>query len=279
MKEMELGISSLGYIVEYGLSKKYDNLPDLVYKASEDCLEFAEKNGIKTVELVLEPPDVIYGENQQDFIDLVNSYSLERQVHGPFIDVNLCSHNTIISNASVESYSTAVQFCNRIDVNLLTIHPGLGNFLINSIREHNKVQLTNSIYKLLDTAKNLPISICLENMPQNCNIMLDEKDIEATFQKINRPDVFITYDTSHFFTCDGDVKVLWNKFHKKIKNIHIVDNSSKTSDKHPPLGTGNVDFHEIFEVIKSYSYTGSLIIELSTAKDLAQSINFLNRFL
>ncbi|MHA1931699.1 MAG: sugar phosphate isomerase/epimerase family protein [Promethearchaeota archaeon] len=279
MKGMELGISSLGYIIEYGLSNRYDSLTDLVYRASEDCLEFAEKNDIITVELVLEPPAVLYNEKQQDFIDLINSFSLKRQVHGPFIDVNLCTHNTIISNASVESYSTAVQFCDKIDANLLTIHPGLGNFLINSIRDHNKVQLTNSICKLLDSTKNLQVSICLENMPQNCNIMLDENDIEATFRKINRSDVFFTYDTSHFFTCDGDVKILWDKFHKIIKNVHIVDNSSKTSDKHPPLGTGKVNFHEIFEVIKTYDYTGSLIIELSTAKDLAQSIKFLNRFL
>ncbi len=275
---MELGISVLGYIIEYGLSQKYESLTDLVYKASVDCLNFAEINNIKTVELVLEPPEVLYNERLHEFIDLVNSYSLNKQVHGPFIDVNLCTHNIVISSASVDASSDAAQFCNKIDANLLTIHPGLGNFLINSIRDYNKVQLAHSMYKLLDTVKDLQISICLENMPQNCLIMLDENDIEDTFLKINRSDVFFTYDTSHFFTCDGDVRILWEKFHKKIKNVHIVDNASKISDKHPPLGTGKVNFPEIFEVIQSYSYKGSLIIELSTAKDLAQSIKFLNRF-
>ena len=77
---MKLGISSLGYIIEYGLSNKYESLTELVYEASEDCLDFAEKNDIKTVELVLEPPEVLHNERQHDFIDLVNSYSLERQV-------------------------------------------------------------------------------------------------------------------------------------------------------------------------------------------------------
>jgi sugar phosphate isomerase/epimerase len=203
---------------------------------------------------------------------------MKKQVHGPFIDVNLCTHNTIISNASVDSCSKAAKFCDMIDANFLTIHPGLGNFLINSIMDHNKVQLKKSIYKLLDTIKNLQVNICLENMPQNCYIMSDENDIDATLQKINRSDVFLTYDSSHFFTCDGDVKMLWEKFHRIIKNIHIVDNSSKTSDKHPPLGTGKVNFQEIFEVIKTFNYKGSLIIELSTAKDLTDSIIFINRF-
>ncbi|MHA2036198.1 MAG: sugar phosphate isomerase/epimerase family protein [Promethearchaeota archaeon] len=276
---MEFGISVLGYIIEYGLNHKYESLTDLVYKASEDCLNFAERNDIKTVELVLEPPDVLYNERLHDFIDLINSYSLNKQVHGPFINVNLCTHNIVISNASVDVYSDAAQFCDKIDAKLLTIHPGLGNFLINSIRDYNKVQLANSIYKLLDLIKNLQISICLENMTKNCLIMLDENDIEITFLKINRSDVFFTYDTSHFFTCDGDVRILWEKFHKKIKNVHVVDNTNKDSDNHPPLGTGKVNFPEIFEVIQSYNYNGSLIIELSTTKDLVQSVEFLKRFL
>jgi sugar phosphate isomerase/epimerase len=276
---MELGISSLGYIIEYGLSNSYESLSDLVYKASEDCLDFAETNDIKTVELVLDPPEVTYSERKQEFIDLVKSYSMKKQVHAPFIDVNLCTHNTIISNASVESCSKAAHFCVEIGSNLLTIHPGLANFLINSIRDYNKVELSNSIHKLLNTTNHLNVSICLENMPQNCNIMLNENDIEDTFSKINRSDVFFTYDTSHFFTCDGNEKILWEKFHKIIKNIHIVDNSSKSSDKHPPLGTGKVNFRKIFDLIKTYDYEGSLIIELSTAKDLKNSIKFLSRFL
>jgi sugar phosphate isomerase/epimerase len=276
---LELGISSLGYIIEYGLSNNFESLSDLVYKSSEDCLNFAETNDIKTVELVLDPPEVIYSERRLEFIDLVKSFSLKKQVHAPFIDVNLCSHNPIISNASVESCTKAADFCKEIDSKLLTIHPGLANFLINSIREYNKAVLTNSIHKLLDIAKALGINICLENMPQNFYIMLNESDIEETFSKINRSDLFLTYDTSHFFTCDGNVKVLWEKLHKIIKNIHIVDNDSKTSDKHPPLGTGKVNFSEIFDILKTFDYKGSIVIELSTAKDLQNSIEFLNRYL
>ena len=75
------------------------------------------------------------------------------------------------------------------------------------------------------------------------------------------------------------MRKLWNKLHKIIKNVHIVDNFSKTSDTHPPLGSGKVNFPEIFEVIKSYNYQGPLIIELSSAKDLSQSLAFITKFL
>ncbi|MBY8990085.1 MAG: sugar phosphate isomerase/epimerase [Candidatus Lokiarchaeota archaeon] len=276
---MELGISSLGFIIEYGLSNKYEDLADLVLKASEDCLIFAENNNIETVELVLDPPEVIKEEHKTRFINLVNSFSLKKQIHGPFIDVNLCTHNDIISNASVESYLKTIKICREIGVNLLTIHPGLANFLINSIREYNKNKLAQSIQKLLSSMNTSDVRICLENMPKNCHIMLDENDIKNTLSKINRKDLYITYDTSHFYTCDGDINKLWDYFDKIIKNVHIVDNFSKDSDTHPPLGTGKVNFHEIFQVMNNHNYQGPIIIELSTAKDLAQSINFINKFL
>ncbi|MFW9875661.1 MAG: sugar phosphate isomerase/epimerase family protein [Candidatus Thorarchaeota archaeon] len=276
---MELGISSLGYIIEYGLSKNYENLIDLVLKASDDCLNFAENNDIPVVELVLDPPNVIKDENKQKFICLVNDYSLKKQIHGPFIDVNLCSHNDIISNASVESYLETAMICEDMKVNLLTIHPGLANFLINSIRDHNKIQLAKSIRKLLNLMKKSDVTLCLENMPKNTHIMLDENDIKDTFSKIEQKNLYITYDTSHFFTCDGDVNILWDYFGEIIKNVHIVENFSKTSDTHPPLGTGKVNFPEIFEVMKNHDYQGPIIIELSTAKYLPESINFINKFL
>ncbi|MFX1428283.1 MAG: sugar phosphate isomerase/epimerase family protein, partial [Promethearchaeota archaeon] len=252
---------------------------DLVLMASEDCLKFAEENDIEIVELVLDPPEIIKDEYKQQFINLVNKFSLTKQIHGPFIDVNLCTHNNFISNASVEVYKKTTEICTEIGADLLTIHPGLANFLINSIREYNKIQLAHSIKSLLNSTKDANVNVCLENMPRNTFMMLDENDIKDVFTKIGRKDLYFTYDTSHFFTCDGNVNVLWEYFHKITKNVHLVENFSKTSDTHPALGTGKINFHEIFEIMRSYDYQGPLIIELSTVKDLPQSINFINKFL
>ena len=40
-----------------------------------------------------------------------------------------------------------------------------------------------------------------------------------------------------------------------------------------------IEVPEIIEVMKNYNYQGPIIIELSTAKDLDQSINFIYKFL
>ncbi|NVM36017.1 MAG: TIM barrel protein, partial [Candidatus Lokiarchaeota archaeon] len=163
---MELGISTLGHIIEIGLNGKFKNLFELQLKASEECLNFAEHFEINIIELVIDPPDVFNHENRQKFIDLVNSYSLEKQVHGPFIDINLSSHNNRISEASIESYIESVKLCNDIGAKMMTIHPGFANFLLPSIREFNRSQLKRAIFRLLDYAMNENLMICLENMPQ-----------------------------------------------------------------------------------------------------------------
>ena len=276
---MELGISSLGNIIDYGLNIEYDDIPNMLYHATDECLTFAEENGISLVELVIDPQDLYTEAKKQDFIDLVNSYSLEKQIHGPFIDVNLCSHNSIISQASVEAYIEAAGLCKRINVELMTIHPGLANFLLESIRSYNTKQLSTALKTLLDYTSNLNLTICLENMPKNTHIMLDQDNIDEVLNSIGRSDLFLTYDTSHFYTNDGDVNILWERYHKIIRNVHLVENFTTDSDTHPNLGSGKVNFKEILDVINSYGYKGALVIELSSNKNLQESIDYINQIL
>ena len=276
---INLGISSLGFLIELGLLNKYDNLFDLLYYSTKTCLETAEEKKIKIVELVMDPPEILNKINKTKFIELVNSYSIKKQVHGPFVDVSLCSHNKIISEASIKAYIETMKICKSINSKMMTIHPGLINFLNPSMRKHNIEQLKHAIHQLLDFSSSMKIRICLENMPKQTGIMLDENNIEDIFSIINDAELFLTYDTSHFYTVDGNVEILWKKFHDKIKNIHLVDNFSKESDTHPQLGKGKINFKEIFYTIQKYNYKGPLIIELSSIKDLENSLNYINKIL
>jgi sugar phosphate isomerase/epimerase len=276
---MELGISSLGNIIDSGLNNKYTSIFNMYYHSTEECLKFAEENEISIVELVLDPQNIFTDTNRQEFIELLNSYPIKKQVHGPFIDVNLCSHNDIISKASTEAYIETAKFCKEINVDVMTIHPGLANFLLKFIRDYNSIQLGRAINSLLDFTIDLNLTICLENMPKNTHIMLDQNNIADIVNSIGRRDLFLTYDTSHFYTNDGDVNFLWEQHHKMIKNVHLVENFTTDSDTHPPLGSGKIDFKRIIETIRNYQYKGALIIELSSNEDLSNSIDYINKFM
>ena len=276
---MELGISSLGNIIENALSNKFTNISNMFYHSTEECFKFAEENGITVVEIVVDPQDMFLGEMKQAYLELFKSYSMVKQVHGPFIDVNLCSHNKGISQASIDAYLETSQFCREFQAKILTIHPGLANFMLKSLRDYNRIQLAKAINIILDMTKNLDISICLENMPKNTHIMLDQDNIKENLNSINRKELFLTYDTSHFYTNNGDVNLLWERYHKIIKNVHLVENFTTESDTHPQLGSGKIDFKHILEIIERYEYKGALIIELSSEEGLEQSINYISKFL
>ncbi|MFX0075481.1 MAG: sugar phosphate isomerase/epimerase family protein [Candidatus Hermodarchaeota archaeon] len=276
---MELGISSLGNIIDYGLNSKYNEIHNMIYNATDECLKFAEEHEIEVVEIVVDPQDLYSEAKREEFISLVNSYSLTKQLHGPFIDVNLCSHNNLISQASVDAYKTTAELCKRIGVDILTIHPGLGNFLLESLRGYNTEQLSRALSILLDYTKNLNLTICLENMTKNTHIMLDQDNIAQILSSIGRTDLFLTYDTSHFYTNHGNVDVLWERFHKIIKNVHLVENYTSNSDTHPSLGSGKVNFKAILDIIRNYRYDGALIIELSSNKELKKSIDYIKKLL
>lgn len=276
---MELGISSLGHIIDHGLNRKYKDITNLFYQSTEECLNFAEEKGICVVEIVVDPQDLFTDTKRQEYIDLLCSYSIKKQIHGPFIDVNLCSHNDLISKASIEAYMETAKLCKEFNVDLMTIHPGLANFLLPSIRDYNRKQLSGAIHVLLEFTQKLNLTICLENMPKNTHIMLDQDNIEEIFSSINRLDLYLTYDTSHFYTNNGDVNLLWERNHKIIKNVHLVENFTSDSDTHPPLGSGKVDFKGILETIRDYQYKGALIVELSSNKDLDNSLDYINKLL
>jgi sugar phosphate isomerase/epimerase len=157
----------------------------------------------------------------------------------------------------------------------MVVHPGFSG-----LGTRAKKRLVSSVDKLLNATIDYGVKICLENMPNfQMNLFLDEDEIEFFLSKLNRSDLCITYDTSHLWTNDGNVGVFWERFHERIKNVHIVENFDKNSDTHPDLGTGKVNFPKIIDIIRGYGYKGALVIELASAKNLLKSIQFIKQIL
>jgi sugar phosphate isomerase/epimerase len=275
---MNLGLSSLGHLNDRKIDKKYDKKIDLLIDATKACLEFCEENDVNICEILFDPPDITSLENQLKFIDMCSNFSIKKQLHGPYIDTNLSSHNHWSAKAAIETYTEAAKISRAIGSRIYTIHPGSSKFMFNENKVFVMDQLVSSTTSLLDAIADLRLTTCIENMQKKTGILLDLGEITSFFTKINREDIFFTWDTSHSWTCDINIQELWEKWHSVIKNIHIVDNTIKTSDIHPALGTGKINFKEIIELLDSYNYTGSLIIELGTATDSIKSIEYINKF-
>ncbi len=277
---MKLGISSLGHLVDKALRGKAKTMIDLLITSTEACFKFAEKNNIKEVEVILDPPEIYSSQNRRRFVDLCNSYSsINKQIHAPFTDLSICSFNINISRASVKSCIDATEICEEIGAKVIVVHPGIGHYLINTIREHNKKQLIRAVNELLDATAKFDVMVCIENMPQDAYMLANERDVEEFLTNLNRDDIFLTFDTSHAWTCDMNNEIYWEKFHDIVKNVHLADNVNKETDLHPALGSGKIDFQQIINLVKKYKYTGNLIVEIITGRALKKSIAHIRQFL
>lgn len=280
MSVIELGISSMGHIFDCIRSNEFNNLIDILLESIKASLEYAEQKNLSVCELMLEPPEIFSSENQQKIIDICNSYSIKKQIHAPFIDLKMCSYNQRISKASMESCVEAAKICDQIDSEILVIHPGTvfgGKFF----RMISNEKLIERVKDLLNVVTQMypNLKICIENMPKRTNYFISVEEIEIFLNDLNRENIFLIWDTSHSWTCDVNLEDFWEKFHKIIKNIHLADNDNKESDMHPTLGSGKVNFPEIFDLIKKYNYNNSLIVEISSAQDLSNSLEYVKKLL
>ena len=275
---MELGIGSIAFIYDSINNGKFSNSIDLLLNSIEKTFTFAEQNNLRMCELIVDPPEILIGENTQEFIDLCNSYpSIEKQLHAPYADLSLCTHNPWILNASIECYAHIAEICRKINAKVYTVHPGDAKFLHHS---YNGVRnrLINSVNILLDKIKNDNLITCLENMPKMMGFFLNYQEIDKFFSEVKRNDIYFTWDTGHSASCDDNIEKLWEKIHTKIKNIHLADDLGNFSDTHPTLGEGNVNFKKVFDLIEKYNYNGALIMELHKVEELSNSIEYIRKY-
>ena len=193
---MELGISTLGHNIEYGMVNrdKYKDLIDLFLDSTQACLKLSEDQGFKVCEIIIESPDIFKDDIRTKFIEICNSFAITKQVHGPFIDMGLCSHNNAISMASVQSYIDAAELTNEIGAKVFTIHPGVANFLINALHGYNRKQLMKAVHLLLDKLTDLDLIVCIENMPNTCHILGTDKNMIEFFEDMQRRGIALSRD-------------------------------------------------------------------------------------
>jgi len=276
---MELGLGSIAFIYDSINSGEFNNSDELLLNSIERTFDFAEKNDINVCELILDPPEILISENRQKFIDLCKSYpSIKKQFHAPYAYLSLSTHNPWILDATIECYAYSAEICKEIRAQVFTIHPGDAKFLHHS---YNRIKnrLIDSINDLMEKIKDLNIITCLENMPQIAGFFLNHKEINRFFTEINRNDIYFAWDTGHTYSCEDQIDLIWEKLHSRMKNIHLVEFFENTSDIHPTLGKGKVNFDKIFELANLYDYKGALIMELHKVEDLPESIEFIRHFI
>ncbi len=276
---MKLGISSLSHIISTSSTFQGKSLHNILLEATRACLEFSETQQLDVCELVIDPVTTLESTNMDQFIEACKEFAIPKQIHAALIDVSLCSNNPMISDATLHTFKNNVDLANALDAKTITIHPGVANIPIPVMQENNYLTLLHQLKKLLMYSKGKGVKICLENMDPKAGLCRNDQELYKLYQDIKDPTLWFTYDTSHLWMNSYEYSRFIDTLQPYIGNVHIADNADKKVDQHPCIGSGNVPFPEILDLLKTHKYSESLVIELMDISGLEKSIEYIQKIL
>jgi sugar phosphate isomerase/epimerase len=230
----------------------------------EDILPFLEDINVDYCEIINEYPL----NNVQS--EIFESYSIKTTFHSPISDMNLASPNESIRNASIEQVKKSINLANKLNANIVVVHPGQVPFLARIFQEKVIENNFNSLNECANYAHEMGIELCVENMPDMEGYLF--KDINHLNNLVEELGVFMTLDVGHAhnmgFSTDEMIKS------KHLKHIHLSDNDG-SFDNHEALGKGTIDFDNLLKNLNKIKYSGVLTIEVKNKAEILESLKFL----
>jgi sugar phosphate isomerase/epimerase len=246
-----------------------------------DFLDFATELEVELVEIKMDEPYLLSALSQTEYRktiqDIVKSFDFKYSVHAPYIDVNLCSINPTLREASEKAISKSIVFAADIDSRLVVSHVGrLSRDYPQKIITQSLKNATQCLRSLTNASKNYGIVFAIENDHKSNDQILAGYPEQLMFL-IEETGCTFTLDVGHANTLTK-IETFIETLAEHIVNIHLHDNNGK-QDTHLSLGKGNIDFSAVLANLRKIEYKGPLIAEVHSSSGLRESITLLRRAL
>ncbi|WP_455644671.1 sugar phosphate isomerase/epimerase family protein [Methanosphaera sp.] len=230
-----------------------------------DVLEFITKQKLEYLEIVEEYP---YDKLTSDDF---SAYDVGLSIHSPMSDINIASHVDKIRDTSIEVITKSFKTANELGANRVVVHPGTIPTMALKYPEKILDYNTESLTKLQKAADDYGVMMCVENMPLYDRMLYS--NIEVLFDFIdNQLHSGITMDVGHAHTSAFSEEEMFKS--DNIHHVHLSDNDG-SYDMHHPLGTHNIDFPKIFDILKEKKYDGICVMEIYSVQGVLKSIDYL----
>ncbi|OED29675.1 sugar phosphate isomerase/epimerase [Methanosphaera sp. WGK6] len=230
-----------------------------------DVLEFITKQNLEYLEIVEEYP---YDNLTNDDF---SAYDVGLSIHSPMSDVNIASHVDKIRDISIEVITNSFKTANKLGATRVVVHPGTIPTMALKYPEKILDYNTASLTKLQKAAEEYGIMMCVENMPLYDRMLYQNIDVLFDFVD-NQLHSGITMDVGHAHTSAFSEEEMFKS--DNIHHVHLSDNDG-SSDMHHPLGTHDINFPKIFDILKQKKYDDICVIEVYSVQGVLKSIDYL----
>ena len=210
-----------------------------------DCIEFildhykSEKNPLLNSNGLEEIKKIVQASGVK-VLSICADYFMQAPIHSnnfTIVDKSLAILDKLIKNASQIRASDIVLPC--VDQSSLKNKKDIDIFV-------------NNIKSIVKTAESAGINICLETD-------LEPKVFANMLDSIGSKNVTVNYDIGNSAALGYDPIEEFRAYGHKISDLHIKDRL--LGGRSVPLGTGNVNFSKIFDLLSKYEYQGIIIFQ------------------
>ncbi|OGP56976.1 MAG: sugar phosphate isomerase [Deltaproteobacteria bacterium RBG_13_49_15] len=220
--------------------------------------------GFDYLELTMDPPGAHYSvirKQEKEIRNALDGHGLDLVCHLPTF-VHTADLADGIREASVQEVLESLRAAARLNPKKIVLHPGYIGGLGPFVMDQAMALAKESLGRIIDQARNLGFSICIENMFPKYPGWTEPDDFLSILDEF--PSLMLTLDIGHAnIGSKREKRVLdfIQTFKNRIGHIHASDNFGK-EDSHLPIGAGNIDFARAAKALKKIGYNGTITLEV-----------------
>lgn len=215
----------------------------------------SQKNGVKNVEIFLEPLDEKYHEDCLNLINELNREGYSFSFHGPFRMTNIANNEDInMVRDSLQSYKEAIDICKDYQGEFLVLH---SNEHVYNREEAIRLSIEN-LKLLVDYCLEKGVIPAIENVGVNKNMIFGESEFINLCGSFPKAAVLI--DVGHAIANGWNIEKVVSTLGNRIIAYHLHNNDG-VADLHKPMNYGVYDFNGFVRLYKKYTPRAKLILE------------------
>lgn len=215
------------------------------YKMLLDRLDFAIQERLS--------PEIYFDGNaldnacQEDIDHLAAALSennIDCTLHGPYMDLSPGGLDARVRKITLERLGKTMDLASLFKAKTVVFHPGFDPWRFEEYRDLWLEQSIDAWKPIARKAEEIFTTVAIENVFEE-----DPRTLISLIEGVNSPNFRFCFDTGHYFVFSKASLDRWlDPLGQHLVEVHLHDNHG-TRDDHLPLGDGNMDFGEFFDLI------------------------------